>query len=212
MAEPTPKPKPGKGAKGGLGKKVGPLPAWGWGLIVLAVLGYFLFFRRSNSGTVAGVVSTGQTAGTPLDANAGAINAAQAGQPSTATAPADGLDPSTQGYLLTTPSDLSAALTTALGNAYATGLGPYATATGAGFDTGQHSTDLNVIGQATATAPVATAKPTASGGTAPKALQPFGGIISKKKLKNGATLTSYANGRQVEQMPGKSAYVVRAGR
>ena len=207
MAEPQPKP---KGGKGGLGKKIGPLPAWGWGLIVLAVLGYFLFFRKPNAGTVAGVVSTGQTAGTPLDANAGAINAAQAGQPSTNSAPADSLSPETQGYILTTPSDLSTALTAALAGAYPSGVAPYATATG--YDPIGHSTDLQVVGTATATAPVAAKKPTASGGTAPRSLQPFGGIVHKKKLKNGATLTTYANGRQVEQLPGKPAYVVRKGR
>lgn len=38
---------------------------------------------------------------------------------------------------------------------------------------------------------------------------PFGGVVSVKKLKNGSTLTTYASGRQVQQAPGKSAYVVK---
>lgn len=38
--------------------------------------------------------------------------------------------------------------------------------------------------------------------------EPFGGVASVKKLANGATLTTYESGRQVEQAPGKSAYVV----
>lgn len=39
---------------------------------------------------------------------------------------------------------------------------------------------------------------------------PFGGVVSTKKLANGSTLTTYASGRQVQQVPGKSAYVVKA--
>jgi hypothetical protein len=38
---------------------------------------------------------------------------------------------------------------------------------------------------------------------------PFGGVVSVRKLANGATLTTYASGHQVEQAPGKTAYVVR---
>lgn len=37
----------------------------------------------------------------------------------------------------------------------------------------------------------------------------FGGITEVKRLANGATLTTFATGRQVEQVPGKTAYVVK---
>ncbi len=40
--------------------------------------------------------------------------------------------------------------------------------------------------------------------------QPYGGVVSTKKLKNGSLLTTYASGRQVQQVPGKTPYVVRA--
>lgn len=40
---------------------------------------------------------------------------------------------------------------------------------------------------------------------------PFGGVVGVTKLKSGATLTTYATGRQVEQAPGKSAYVTKKG-
>ena len=50
------------------------------------------------------------------------------------------------------------------------------------------------------------AKPGMSIATAPVA---FGGVTGTKTLANGATLTTYASGRQVEQAPGKSAYVVK---
>ena len=49
-------------------------------------------------------------------------------------------------------------------------------------------------------------KPGMSIATAPVA---FGGVTGTKTLANGATLTTYASGRQVEQAPGKSAYVVK---
>lgn len=203
MADPKPKP------KGGLGKKVGPLPAWGWGLIILAVLAWFLFFRKSNGGTTAtsGAGDTGGSSYVPQD-NSGQINAAQAGQPSQNSAPADGLSPDVQGTIMTTPSDLTSALTTALQNAYAGGAGGYMGATGY-FDPGLQLASQSVAATST---PVSGAKPSGSGGTAPKSTQPFGGIVSKRKLKNGATLTTYANGRTVEQLPGHSPYVTNRGR
>lgn len=42
--------------------------------------------------------------------------------------------------------------------------------------------------------------------------QPYGGVTATKKLANGATLTTYASGRQVEQAPGKNAYVTKKGK
>lgn len=41
--------------------------------------------------------------------------------------------------------------------------------------------------------------------------KPTNTITSVNTLGNGATLTTYADGRQVEQLPGQSAYVVRSG-
>lgn len=38
----------------------------------------------------------------------------------------------------------------------------------------------------------------------------FGGIVSVKTLPNGSTLTTFGSGRQVQQAPGKSPYVVKA--
>lgn len=204
MAEPATKP------KGGLGKKIGPLPAWGWGLIVFAVLAWFLFFRKSNKGTTAGVVQSGQSSYVdPVSQNAGDVNAAQAGQPSTVSAPADSLSPQVLDALNALPSQVSTAVQDAFASSYAMGASPYATATGYGavapLNTGPTQ------GTATVSAPTAT-KPQAKAKAGAKTSQPFGGIVHKKKLKNGATLTTYASGRQVEQLPGKRAFVVRKGR
>lgn len=38
---------------------------------------------------------------------------------------------------------------------------------------------------------------------------PFGGVTGIQRLKNGATVTTYASGRKVEQARGKSAYVIK---
>jgi hypothetical protein len=48
-------------------------------------------------------------------------------------------------------------------------------------------------------------------GAAAKPAQAFGGIVGTKKLANGGTVTTYANGRQVQTMPGKSPYVIKQG-
>jgi hypothetical protein len=39
----------------------------------------------------------------------------------------------------------------------------------------------------------------------------FGGVVGVSRTKSGATLTTYATGRVVEQAPGKTAYVAKAG-
>lgn len=42
--------------------------------------------------------------------------------------------------------------------------------------------------------------------------QPFGGVVSSVRLPNGSMLTTYGSGRQVQQAPGKSPYVVKRGK
>lgn len=72
----------------GLGKKVGPLPLWGWGVIGAAVLGFFVLRARASSTTSASS-PTGSTANvggiptggamTPLDTSLNdLVNAQQA--------------------------------------------------------------------------------------------------------------------------------------
>jgi hypothetical protein len=80
----APKPKP----KGGLGRKVGPLPAWAWGAILLGAVGaWWLFSRTGSGGPDAGPVEL--VSGNTL----GAQDEPYGGYPSTATPPAQGLDP-----------------------------------------------------------------------------------------------------------------------
>jgi hypothetical protein len=43
-------------------------------------------------------------------------------------------------------------------------------------------------------------------------VQPYGGVKYIDNLANGGTVTTYANGRKVQQMPGKSPYVIAQGR
>lgn len=218
-------------AGSGLRKKVGPLPVWVWGLIVAAVLAWWLFFRRSNQGTTAtvGDGGTAQSVLLPQD-NAAGMNAAQAGQPSTVSAPADNLSSDVLQTLAAQNSTLVQGLVGAMGAAFSANASPYATSTG--YPTmlaGTGDSGLQTPGypqqylvqpsapqpeqvsqpQVTVTAPVRTAQVSSTSAKA-QTSQPFGGVVSKTKLKNGATLTTYASGRQVEQAPGKSAYVVRS--
>ncbi len=68
-------------------------------------------------------------------------------------------------------------------------------------------------GPAGSTGPPPTSYPAGGGtpaGAAAVKAKPFGGIVQVRTLANGAKLTIYASGRQVEQVPGKTPYVVKA--
>lgn len=100
-----------------LGKKIGPLPAWGWGVLVLAVLAYF--FMRAKSASAA--PPTPSTSDQPAQASGAAA------QDSTGGVPPAGIDPSILQALMGQNAMLSQSLINALQGAY----GNYGTATGA---------------------------------------------------------------------------------
>lgn len=203
-------------AKGGLGRKVGPLPLYVW-LLLGAAVGYLVWRHGkmvggagTTSGNVGAEVVSGNTTATPVDA-------ALAGQPSTNYAPANQIDPSVLDSLLGSGSPLVTALN---GNADAAaaaasgGGSLYATSTGDGSASnpgGQTAvaTPGTQTGGYVPTTTVATTKPATPAAAAAPA---FGGIVSKIKTKTGATITTYANGRKVEQAPGHSPYVIVKGR
>lgn len=56
-----------------LTKKIGPLPAWGWGVIVVAGVVFYLRYRASQSGTSA---ATANTASVPFGTNGQGTTAA----------------------------------------------------------------------------------------------------------------------------------------
>lgn len=200
--------------KTALTKKLGPLPRWAWLGILIVVVVFWWYRRRQNSANqvaAAGATPTGQeTNVVPVQSGAGTqdMAGAMSGQPSTNTAPSDQLSSDVLQTIGAENSALVDALGTALQNAYQLGGGAYMTSTGTPPANWTGSTPMQPA--STVSAPVATTPSTPSA-TATKVAtpaQPFGGIVSKTKLKNGATLTTYASGRQVEQLPGHSPYVV----
>lgn len=101
-----------------VGKKVGPLPVWAWGVLVLAVVAYF--FLRAKS--TAAAPSAPSTSDQPGQASGAAAGAAPGGQLP------PGLDPSIIQGLLAQNSTITQSLVDAYGRTY--GGGNYTAATG----------------------------------------------------------------------------------
>lgn len=208
------KPKP-KGKNTFFTKKVGPLPVWAWvATAVGTYLAYRYFSGASASTTTPAATDTTGATGTPVDTSGlggGTVT---------------GSSPDTSGYqpfsdLISQLESQNASLLSAVldqgGLAGGTtgsssGSGDGGGGGGGGGATASKSPYVNGGTQKTISASTrnfaeaAVAKTAAGAATGTKVA--FGGVVSTKKLKNGATLTTYASGRQVEQAPGKSAYVV----
>lgn len=209
--------KPKAKGKNFLTKKLGPLPVWVW---VATAVGTYLAYRyfttasSASSQTTPASTDTSGTVGTPTDTSGlggGSVT---------------GSTPDTSGYqaysdlvsqLESQNANLLTAIETGLGGGTTGGAG---SGGGGGGGGGPISTSKYIVpnvngGFTQSTIPASTsnfaqaaqAKTAAGAATGTKVA--FGGVTSVKTLKNGATLTTYASGRQVEQAKGKSAYVVR---
>ncbi len=210
-----------------LTRKVGPLPVWGWAFLIVG--GYLAYRKLSGGSSVpAGSDLSGGTIGTPTDSSgmAGGVGGGGAGL---------GYDDSALRDLL----GQNLAATQSLGDAFSTWANnatvapPWYDEGSGGGDSGS-SGGGSVPGTDPAggspTAPQFTTQQIKYAQTQTKASNPafavaaqsksatlkaagkpapFGGVVSVKTLKNGSTLTTYASGRQVQQVPGKSAYVVK---
>jgi len=225
----------GKGS--GLGKKVGPLPLYGWVLIAVAIVGYFMFFRHAGSAAAAQKQQT--NAQTPSSALG---DVPQAGSPGDSGGATSSMQDAYGGVQQTNDALLSALL-----------------ASESNFEQ-LAASQIDALKTTTTTAPVDTTAPTSSqqpggsnspivsfapaGGTftgpAPQqagpdnpyappgptmnpnaniminatqtqpreqAAAPYGGITSTRRTASGVTITTYASGRVVEQAPGHSSYV-----
>lgn len=194
---------------GALQKKYGPLPAWAW----LAIVGVGVFLWRRHQG--ATTQGSGLVTATP---DTGSDTSALGSGGTTPGGGGGGGDsPGT-----TTPLDDSTAppwyhggggggtvpASTANGNG--TGSSP---ASGAGAASKQQQAAALKVAQHPVAASnpnfAAAAQAKTAAGKAAGVPVAFGGVTNTKTLKNGATLTTYASGRQVEQVKGKSAYVVK---
>jgi hypothetical protein len=212
---------PAKGKGSGLTKKLGPLPLWAWASIGL-LAGWYLYKRYSASAalTAAQVTPAATAAAATPDTSLG--TSASAGAPTATDQTTSDLISSLGGE----NASLISALTQVNQNvsdlassqiAYAstnTSLGAFNTQTqpavasqpgGSNAPVMQYMAPNVVAPQAgPGPAAVTATKSSAAGGPV------FGGVTGVKTLSNGATLTTYASGRQVEKVQGKSAYVVKA--
>lgn len=212
------KPKP-KGKNTFFTKKVGPLPVWAWVATAVGTYLAYRYFSGANASaaqatTPSSTDTTGMT-GTPTDTSGSAGGTVTGSTPDTSgyTAYSDILS-----QLEGQNSSLTSALLAGESNyttSGVTGVGDGGSSSGSGAPASTVTSKSPYIsGSTQSTIPVsaknfaqaAVAKTAAGAATGTKVA--FGGVVSTKTLKNGATLTTYASGRQVEQAKGKSAYVV----
>jgi hypothetical protein len=188
------------GIKAALTRKVGPLPVWAWA----GIGGVALYLYRRRAGAGASASTTPDTSALSAPASGGGGDSGVGGGTGGGSGDSGGGSGSSTG----TPADV-------------TQPGVFAFPTGVGVGTAP------VLGTRTAATLGAAdfTKPTAAGATnfgaealaksnaasAAGAAQRFGGVTSVSTLKSGAQLTTYATGREVEQVAGKSAFVVNSG-
>ena len=208
-----------------LTKKIGPLPAFVYPII--AVGGYVVYRKVSGGGSTS---PTSQAAGTDqlggssgeyydaygnlYDSNGNLIQAAQTPQDQTgAVTPVDtsgagaGVPPvDSSGGNAPIPPTLDQSYLDSIDAAYLAGAAAGSGALG-GTYLGTAPSEGNAS-QAIHPGVAVVSRPLIS---VPEPSPVNAGISSSKKLLNGATLTTLAGGRQIEQAPGKTAYVVKAG-
>jgi hypothetical protein len=191
------KPKPqsqGGGVKGALTRKLGPLPFWAWAAIGAA--GLYWYRHRTASGAAA---TTGAASTTPLAGSSSGLGGALGDSGSGgggSSAPADTTTPGT------TPITGVAGISGVIPDVTGASLTAASTNTPPGYQFPTAASDPNFAADAAAKSAAAAAA---------GAAQRFGGVTGTQTLSSGATLTTYASGREVEQAPGKSAYVVASG-
>jgi hypothetical protein len=224
------------GVGGRLTAKVGPLPVYAWALIIVGVgyLAYRHYAGGSGSGS-SGLATSGAAGSAGSGALGGAGDTSGAGG-GASTGTGEGYGDNGYGQITALLGQQGAALADLQAQI---GAGtPYNPTSASDFNSDVNTTPqkaaVGSVGKTVAatnpdlvarltTAPdhpyatpasapnfaaSATAATTAAASAGKQA--PFGGVTSVKKLANGSTLTTYASGRQVQQAPGKSAYVVKA--
>lgn len=206
-----------------LTKKAGPLPVWAWGAIVAGGALAYKAFHGSGASATAGYTTDAN--GNVYDADGNLV--ASAPQPPSQVGLGDGggggvttipVDGGSGGTTDTSNADTLAAFTSLATGAFGT-VGDIASgAVGALGDIGtEQAASLGAVAQELANSqsavvgslasPAVTSKTTVVASTpTPK---PPRTVVSVKTLKNGAILTTYSDGHEVEQAPGKSPYVVK---
>lgn len=191
-------------------KLFGKIPVWA--VIVAAVGGLYLYRRHeANSSSSSAPIdpATGYPTGSPQDIAALAALQSQQSGADASYGGADGSggsgggDGSGGGSSPTSPAAAAAATTPAsatIVTAPAAAAAPAAVAPPAVSRATTPASSSDFAAEATAV----TAARTAVG----EQLS-FGGVVDTTTLASGSTLTEFGTGREVEQAPGKAAYVVR---
>jgi hypothetical protein len=215
-------PKP-KGKTNGLTRKLGPLPVWAWAGIGL-LAGWYLYRRYTGaSGSSGAAVQSQQVAAATPDTSMGASPSAgsPAGNDQTTSdliSSLGGENASLISAFTQVNSDVAGLAASQIAYAQTnSSMGSFNTQTqpAAAPQPGGSNAPLIYYMAPDAVAPQAnqpapTQTTTKSSAASSGGGQPFGGVTGVKTLANGATLTTYASGRQVEKVQGKTAYVVRA--
>lgn len=91
MADTAPKPPKDKALKGGSGikKKVGPLPLWAWGVIVIGMYLGYRYYEKNKSASSAATDTTSSTDPSTLGTSADGSGASSGGADGTAAGSAD---------------------------------------------------------------------------------------------------------------------------
>lgn len=181
-----------------LSAKKGPLPVWVWALLV--TVGGYLAYRRYTASS-SGVSSTAQTPTGSVSSDTTPVTVDDSGSP-----PAAGGGSAASNVNDTLLSQLSG-FQSSIDQLTAEVQQTPAFNDVTGDSSGAAVYDIPTLPQTVTTS--TTPEVTPAGATKP-AKQPFGGVLSVTKLKNGSLLTTYRSGRKVEQAPGETPYLVHA--
>ena len=216
-------PKGAKGKGSGLNKKVGGIPLKWWGVGLVAAIGIGLYLRNRAAASAATSPATSTTA-TPVDTSGGATGSGATGTGTDLT----GLEASIaqlDSDLLGGFSGLGSQISTLYPQvppgdtpppdtpppvSPPTPQAPPSTVTTHVGATSHYVGGTAARNIATAVSPHITIAAVLPQKAAPADVNPSN-VLSVVRLKTGATLTTLVGGRQVEQAPGKTPYVVNKG-
>lgn len=188
------------GVMGALTRKIGPLPFWAWALIGGALL--YWYRSRTASSAAASTAASPTTLADGGSGSAGGDTGSGSGGGGGSSPPGDTTTGTGDSGVLPGYSPFPRLVgTTGAVPSSSPGSSPTA-AQSPSFLKPTAAADPNFAADAAARSAAAIAA-----GVAPR----FGGVTSTQTLKSGATLTTFGSGREVEQAPGKSAFVVAAG-
>lgn len=197
-----------------LTKKIGPLPAFAYPLI--AVGGYIAWKKiGGGAGTNLGNQLPGSTGyaydamGNLVDSYGNIVVPANPG-PNDSAGGSSPTIPVTDSGPATVPVTPTYDYQAAIDSAYFAGVGAGSSLVPSGA-IGNTYSGIASPSVAAEAKPVVSVSPLTTQAPVPAPTPVKSNIVSVQKLLNGATLTTLVSGRQIEQVPGKTPYVVKEG-